>query len=231
MKKVFITGTDTAVGKTVVSLALLQSAAKQGVSCIGYKPVAKNSRLTDKGMRNNDALLLQQASSLQLPYQCINPFALQGDEISTSPGCRVDYKRLSDGLETLSHQAEQLVIEGTGGWNCLMNNEQPLSDWVISEQLPVIMVAGIKLGCINHALLTAEAILSDGLPLCGWVANRINPGLAGYASIIDVLKKQIGAPLLGEIPYLPRPEQRDLTGYLDLSLSGEPGLSAGSCGE
>ncbi len=224
MKKVFITGTDTAVGKTVVSLALLQAVAQQGISCAGFKPVAKNARLTDEGMRNNDALLLQQASSLDFPYQNINPFALEGDEISTSPGCRVDYAVLSQRLADISHQVDQVVIEGTGGWHCLMNNEQPLSDWVISQNLPVILVVGIKLGCINHALLTAESIIGDGLSLCGWVANRINPGLAEYARIIDVLQKHLGAPLLGEIPYLPRAEQRDLAKYLDLSRIREPAL-------
>lgn len=91
MNKVFITGTDSAVGKTVVSLGLIQAAKAAGVRCVGYKPVAKNARHTEEGMRNDDALLLQQASTLVLPYQEINPFALEGDEISTSPGCRVDY--------------------------------------------------------------------------------------------------------------------------------------------
>ena len=217
MKKVFITGTDTAVGKTVVSLALLQAATQQGKSCVGYKPVAKNARPTDEGMRNNDALLLQNASTIGLPYEVINPFPLAGDEISTSPGCRVDYEVLTRELDNISTQSECVVVEGTGGWHCLMNNDRPLSDWVVTQQLPVILVVGIKLGCINHALLSVEAILSDGVPLYGWIANRINPGLAEYASIIDVLKKQIGAPLLGEIPYLPRAEQRELTRYLDLS--------------
>lgn len=99
MKKVFITGTDTAVGKTVVSLALLQAATQQGKSCVGYKPVAKNARPTEEGMRNNDALLLQKASSVGLPYDVINPFPLSGDEISTSPGCRVDYEVLTAGLK------------------------------------------------------------------------------------------------------------------------------------
>lgn len=121
---------------------------------------------------------------------------------------------LSQRLAALSESAERVIVEGTGGWRCLMNNERPLSEWVISEKMPVILVVGIKLGCINHALLTAEAIMDDGLTLCGWVANRINPGLAEYASIIRVLEKQLQAPLLGQIPYLPRVEQRDLTGYL-----------------
>ncbi len=89
---------------------------------------------------------------------------------------------------------------------------------MVQEQLPVLMVVGIQEGCINHALLTAQAIANDGLPLIGWVANRINPGLAHYAEIIDVLSKKLPAPLIGELPYLPRPEQRELSQYINLSL-------------
>jgi dethiobiotin synthetase len=110
------------------------------------------------------------------------------------------------------------VIEGTGGWRSLMNDLRPLSEWVVQEQLPVLMVVGIQEGCINHALLTAQAIANDGLPLIGWVANRINPGLAHYAEIIDVLSKKLQGPLVGELPYLPRAEQRDLARYIDLSM-------------
>jgi dethiobiotin synthetase len=98
-----------------------------------------------------------------------------------------------------------------------MNDLRPLSEWAVQEQLPVVLVVGIKLGCISHALLTAQAVVNDGLPLLGWVANRINPGLAHYAQIIDVLRDKIPAPLLGELPYLPRAETRELAHYLDLS--------------
>ncbi len=215
--RIFVTGTDTAVGKTVVSRALLQKLASQYPRVVGYKPVAKSSEATAEGLRNKDALVLQATSTVQLPYQAINPFTLQEDEISTSRDQPVDYTRLSEGLQALSAQADAVVVEGTGGWRSLMNDLRPLSEWAVLEKLPVVMVVGIHTGCISHALLTAESVLHDGLPLAGWVANRINPGLAHYAEIIDVLRDKIPAPLLGELPYLPRAEQRDLAKYLDLS--------------
>lgn len=221
VKTLFVTGTDTAVGKTVVSRALLQCFAKAGLCAAGYKPVAKSAQLTPEGLRNKDALLLQQASGLSLSYQAVNPITLAEDEISTSSSQRIDYPLLSQGLSDLQQRAAQVVVEGTGGWRSLMNDLQPLSTWVQQEHLPVVLVVGIKEGCISHALLTADAIAQDGLQLAGWVANRINPGLAHYAEIIDVLRGKLGAPLLGELPYLPRAEQRELSGYLDISLLDE----------
>jgi dethiobiotin synthetase len=217
LSRLFITGTDTAVGKTVVTRALMQKLAETHPAVVGYKPVAKSSQMTGDGLRNKDALVLQQASTFDVPYDAINPITLLEDEISTHRGETINYARLSSGLQLLETQADMVVIEGTGGWRSLMNDLRPLSDWVIQEQLPVVLVVGIKLGCISHALLTAQAIINDGLPLLGWVANRINPGLAHYAEIIDVLQEKISAPLLGELPYLPRAEQRDLAKYIDLS--------------
>lgn len=215
-KRFFVTGTDTAVGKTVVSRALLQALAAEGKSVVGFKPVAKSSKETPEGLRNKDALVLQSVSTLALPYSTINPIALSEDESSVAHSFPINYSLLTDTLSQLSAQADHVVVEGTGGWRSLMNDLRPLSEWVVQEQLPVVMVVGIQEGCINHALLTAQAIASDGLPLVGWVANRINPGLAHYAEIIDVLRKKIPAPLMGELPYLPRAEQRDLAQYIQL---------------
>ncbi|AYN30169.1 ATP-dependent dethiobiotin synthetase BioD [Buttiauxella sp. 3AFRM03] len=217
LTRFFITGTDTAVGKTVVSRALLQALAASGKSVVGYKPVAKGSKETPEGLRNKDALVLQSVSTLELPYAAINPIALSEEESSVSHSCPINYSLLSDGLQNLAGQVDHVVVEGTGGWRSLMNDLRPLSEWVVQEQMPVLMVVGIQEGCINHALLTAQAIANDGLPLIGWVANRINPGLAHYAEIIDVLSKKLPAPLVGELPYLPRAEQRDLANYIDLS--------------
>lgn len=217
LSRLFVTGTDTAVGKTVVTRALMQKLAESYPQVAGYKPVAKSSQMTPEGLRNKDALVLQQASSLSLPYEAINPVTLLDDEISTHRGETINYSLLSSGLQALEAQADVVVIEGTGGWRSLMNDLRPLSDWVIQEQLPVVLVVGIKLGCVSHALLTAQAIINDGLPLAGWVANRINPGLAHYAEIITVLQEKLPAPLFGQLPYLPRAEQRDLAGYLDLT--------------
>lgn len=215
-RRFFVTGTDTEVGKTVVSRGMLQTLAAGGKHAVGYKPVAKSSQQTEEGPRNKDALVLQASSSLQLPYQAINPVTLLDDEISTSLQS-FSYSTLSCGLHALDEQADYVVTEGTGGWRSLMSDRRPLSDWVVQEQMPVVLVVGIKLGCVSHALLTAQAILHDGLPLLGWVANRINPGLAHYAEIIHVLQDKIPAPLLGELPYLPRAETRDLSRYFDLS--------------
>lgn len=218
LKRFFITGTDTAVGKTVVSRALLQALAASGRSVAGYKPVAKGSKETPEGLRNRDALVLQSVSTLALPYEAVNPIALSEEESSVGHSCPINYGLLSKGLAHLNNCVDHVVVEGTGGWRGLMNDLRPLSEWVVQEQLPVIMVVGIQEGCINHALLTAQAIASDGLPLIGWVANRINPGLAHYAEIINVLGKKIPAPLIGELPYLPRAEQRDLAHYIDITL-------------
>ncbi|MGQ4592516.1 dethiobiotin synthase [Raoultella ornithinolytica] len=220
-KRFFITGTDTSVGKTVVSRALLQALVASGKSVAGYKPVAKGSKETPDGLRNKDALILQSVSSLALPYDAVNPIALSEDESSVAHRCPINYGLLSDGLQRLSGQVDHVVVEGTGGWRSLMNDLRPLSEWVVQEQLPVVMVVGIQEGCINHALLTAQAIANDGLPMIGWVANRINPGLAHYAEIIEVLSKKLPGPLIGELPYLPRAEQRELSQYIDLTMLGD----------
>ncbi len=220
LKRFFITGTDTAVGKTVVSRALIQALAASGQSVAGYKPVAKGSKETPEGLRNKDALVLQSVSTVELPYSAINPVAFSEEESSVAHSAPINYSLLSQGLHQLSGQVDHVVVEGTGGWRSLMNDLRPLSEWVVQEQLPILMVVGIQEGCINHALLTAQAIANDGLPLIGWVANRINPGLAHYAEIIDVLSKKLPAPLVGELPYLPRAEQRELANYVDLSVFG-----------
>ncbi|TDN56581.1 dethiobiotin synthase [Scandinavium goeteborgense] len=221
LKRFFITGTDTSVGKTVVSRALLQAFAANGKSVAGYKPVAKGSKETPEGLRNKDALVLQSVSTQDFPYSAINPIALSEEESSVAHSCPINYTLLSKGLDDLNQRVDHVVVEGTGGWRSLMNDLRPLSEWVVQEQLPVVMVVGIQEGCINHALLTAQAIANDGLPLIGWVANRINPGLAHYAEIIDVLSKKLPAPLVGELPYLPRAEQRELSQYVDLTMFGD----------
>ncbi len=218
LKRFFITGTDTSVGKTVVSRALLQALASQGKTVAGYKPVAKGSKETPEGLRNKDALVLQSVSTIELPYEAVNPIALSEEESSVAHSCPINYTLISNGLANLTDKVDHVVVEGTGGWRSLMNDLRPLSEWVVQEQLPVLMVVGIQEGCINHALLTAQAIANDGLPLIGWVANRINPGLAHYAEIIDVLGKKLPAPLIGELPYLPRAEQRELGQYIRLAM-------------
>lgn len=218
LKRFFVTGTDTSVGKTVVSRALLQALAADGKSVAGYKPVAKGSSKLETLCSTSASLLRRPSGVSLLPYHAINPIALSENESSVAHSGLINYSLLSNGLAELSAMADHVVVEGTGGWRSLMNDLRPLSEWVVQEQLPVLMVVGIQEGCINHALLTAQAIANDGLPLVGWVANRINPGLAHYAEIIEVLSKKLPGPLVGELPYLPRAEQRDLAHYIDLTM-------------
>ncbi|MCD1127410.1 dethiobiotin synthase [Jinshanibacter sp. LJY008] len=213
----FVTGTCTEVGKTVISRALLQSFIKQGKRAVGYKPIAIASHITDEGARNHDAMVLQSSSSIRVSYDEVNPVIIEDHAALTYSDSPMDYARLSRGLSHLQSQADAVIVEGTGGWRFLLNGMRPISDWVIEEKLSVIVVVGIQLGCINHAILTAEAITRDGLNIAGWVANRINPGLAYYAETIEALKQNIPAPLIGELPYISRPEERDLTRFIDLS--------------
>jgi len=222
LNRFFITGTNTRVGKTVVARALLQVLVSSGKSAVGYKPVARKGSTKQPGNQSKEIAMLQSASSIILPAEVINPLVLNE---GGSPGSttQMDYSLLSNGLADLSHQYDCVAIEGCSGWRSLMNDLHPLSEWVVQEQLPVLMVVGIQDGCMNHAQLTAQAILQDGLPLLGWVANRINPCMANYASIIEALSKILPCPLLGEIPYLSRPEEKELGHYIDLSaISDSP---------
>ncbi|WP_241576070.1 dethiobiotin synthase [Rosenbergiella collisarenosi] len=213
MKNIFITGTDTAVGKTVVTLALLRVLQQQGVECAGYKPLSQNAQWTEEGLRCADAQLLQDASTLVLEYKDVNPYPFTGSEVSTGAITTVSEQFLSAGLSYLESCVERVVVEGTGGWHSRINTQNPLSDWVIKQKIPVILVVGIKLGCINHAILTAESISQQGGELVGWVANRINPGLEEYQQLISILTQHIAAPKIGEIPYLARINQKDLSSY------------------
>ena len=218
LTQVFVTGTDSRVGKTIVSRALLQAMAAQGKTVLGYKPIATGSQALADGVRNQDAVTLQHSSSVAYPLAKITPFALSDEEIFTSELPSDLFTRMTDGLYFLQQGADTVVVEGCDGWRTLVSPLQSYSTWVIENRLPVILVVGIQEGCVNQALMTAQSIIADGVELVGWVANRINPCLAHYAETIAVLAQNIHAPLLGEIPYLPRAESRELSQYLDLSV-------------
>jgi dethiobiotin synthetase len=222
MKALFIAGTDTEVGKTVVSKAILSAVGAQGKTTIGYKPVAAGCEKTERGLRNSDALHLQQAANLDVEYDLVNPYALS---LPASPhiaaiadDVEVDYQVLSSVLEQHKQNSDFVLVEGAGGWRVPVSKQDCLSTWVKQEKLPVVLVVGIKLGCLSHAMLTAEAIKADGLELVGWVANRVNPGVEHYAEIIEMLEGSMSAPKLGEIPYVPGCKKRDLGKYINLEV-------------
>ena len=216
----FITGTDTDVGKTVASRAILQVLAKHEFKTTGYKPIAAGCDLTPEGWRNSDAIYLQKEATVDMPYEQVNPYAL---EFPASPhisahnaGINIDFQVLSNTLATHKSESDVVLIEGAGGWRVPVSDKDSLSTWVSQEALPVILVVGIKLGCLNHAVLTAEIIKSDGLNLVGWIANRVNPGIEQYSEIIEFLEKRLDAPKLGEIPYIPAKKHNELGKYIDL---------------
>lgn len=217
---IFITSTDTSVGKTLAARALIQSLISIGKTVIGFKPVARGEQHTPEGWQNQDALQLQAISSIPVDYHLINPIVTDNDGYIPQD-YPVSYSLLSDNLKALSDMADYIVVEGTGGWRSLLHDLRPLSQWVVQEKLPVILVVGIQPGCVNHALLTAQAVITDGLPLAGWLANRINPGVAHYAELISVLTQKIPAPRIGELPYLPRQLQRNLEQYINFAMLGK----------
>ncbi|EMB9091338.1 TPA: dethiobiotin synthase [Klebsiella michiganensis] len=221
-KRFFVTGTDTEVGKTVASCALLQAANREGFKSAGYKPVASGSDYTAQGLRNEDALALQRNSRVALRYEQVNPFTFAEPTsphiISADEGRPIDAAAISAGLRELEALSDWLLVEGAGGWFTPLSETLTFADWVQEERLPVILVVGVKLGCINHAMLTAQAVLQAGLPLAGWIANDIQPPGRRHPEYLATLKRVLPAPFLGEIPWLAEAAQReDLGQYLDLS--------------
>lgn len=220
-KTYFVTGTDTEVGKTVASCALLQAATQLGFKTAGYKPVASGSEQTPQGLRNGDALFLHANSSLSLTYDEVNPIVFEAPTsphiISEKMAMPIDFTIMSDGLKQLQSKAQWVLVEGAGGWYTPLSTQKNYADWVIEQQLPVIMVVGIKLGCINHALLTAESIKLSGLPFVGWIANEIEPAGVYQVEYLATLNRLITAPCLGTIPHQDLKLMADLGQYINLS--------------
>lgn len=196
----FVTGTDTEVGKTWVSCRLLERAKQDGLSCYGLKPIAAGCEDTAEGPRNEDALALMAASSVKLSYEQVNPVALKAaiaPHIAAQDEQRaLSAERLAGYLRgtLMSHKADLILVEGAGGWRVPLNNREPLSRLPQIMKWPVILVVGMKLGCINHALLTVEAIKRDGLELAGWVANDLGKPMERLEDNIRTLESIIAAP-------------------------------------
>ncbi len=219
-KTYFVTGTDTDVGKTVVCAGLLQAANHLGLRTLAIKPVAAGCIRTKSGLRNADALALQEAMSVKLPYEQVNPVALEealAPHIAAErAGVRMNVQRLAGICRgTLMQRADLSMLEGAGGWRVPLNGREFLSSLAVELQLPVILVVGMRLGCLNHAVLTAEAIVRDGLVLAGWVANRCVAQMEGYAENVATLRAMLRAPCLGEVPFLAEPTGAAAAAYLN----------------
>jgi dethiobiotin synthetase len=202
----FITGTDTHVGKTTFAVGLLNYLKSQGKSAFGFKPISSGCELTPDGLRNADALALQAASSLQLPYDHINPFTFQepiAPHIAAEKvGVTLSAASIIEKFQALPHaKADVIITEGAGGWLLPLHQRETLADVVQTLKMPVILVVGIRLGCLNHALLTADNIAARGLELRGWVANLSDPVCLHSQANIETLRTRLAAPLLGTIPF------------------------------
>ncbi|EAR60835.1 dethiobiotin synthase [Neptuniibacter caesariensis] len=217
----FIAGTDTDAGKTVVSAGLLAAANKKGWSSMGLKPIAAGCERTDEGLRNSDALILQEAASIKLHYDQVNPVTFE-PPIAPHIAAIHEKRMLSaDRIAALCkgalmQPADFAVVEGAGGWRVPLNQRETVAHIPKQLNIPVIMVVGMKLGCINHALLTAEAIARDGLQVAGWVANRVDPQMDCYDENVDTINSMLRAPLLGEIPFLEEPTAENAAQYINL---------------
>ncbi|MCX2840524.1 dethiobiotin synthase [Microbulbifer thermotolerans] len=218
----FVAGTDTEVGKTYTTAALLASAAARGLRTAAVKPVASGCEETADGLRNSDALLLQEAMTLDLPYQQVNPFALApaiAPHIAArEAGRRLDLGRMAGVCRgVMSAGADLVLIEGAGGWRTPLGPGAFLSQLPRELNIPVILVVGMRLGCINHALLSAEAIRRDGLALAGWVANFVGRDMARAEENLATLRSLMSAPLLGTLPFDTAADYRRAAEHLDLS--------------
>ncbi len=201
----FVTGTDTGVGKTVVSAALLRAANGRGMTTAAVKPVASGSEMTPEGLRNEDALLLSQACSEPMSYANVNPVALAPaiapHLAARDAGVSLDARQLADHCARIVASGTDLVvIEGAGGWRVPLNEREFFSDIAINLKIAVILVVDIKLGCLNHALLSAEAIRHDGLLLAGWVANCSSGPDPRHGDMVTSLRGRLGCPQLADIP-------------------------------
>jgi dethiobiotin synthetase len=214
----FVTGTDTGVGKTAISCALLAAAAEAGLRTAAVKPVAAGC---DDNGQNEDALQLLDCMTEPLDYAQVNPVALDAPIAphiaAQRQGKRLQASRLAGICRgVMMGSAEFVLIEGAGGWRVPINPRETLADLAVQLQVGVILVVGMRLGCINHALLTAEAVRRDGLVLAGWVANQPGETMICHKENLNTLKRLIPAPLLGEVPQLTPFDPAEAGTYLSL---------------
>lgn len=204
--RIFVTGTDTGIGKTYISVALLNAFASLNYKTIGLKPIASGAEKVNDQWLNEDALALQQAATIHLPYAEVNPFVFQQPIAphlaARKQGMTLNANQIIDQLTpSMSIAVDVAIVEGVGGWNVPINDEETLLPMIKYFCMHVVLVVGLRLGCINHAILTAQAISNAKLPFLGWIANVYQPAFAFDNDLIETLKTWIPVPYLGLVPY------------------------------
>ena len=221
-KVLFITGTDTDVGKTVVACGLLSALNQLGFTTAALKPVAAGAERIGGTLINSDAQHLQHCASVSLPYEVVNPCvfpdAVAPHIAAKNRGQVLTVAKLKEASQgALRANANYLVVEGAGGWLVPLNEQETLADFAAAITAEVILVVGLKLGCINHALLSEQAVRASGLKVVGWVANHISPAMPESAANIEALRVHLAVPLLGEVPHIPKADSTAIAASLDLS--------------
>lgn len=217
----FITGTDTDAGKTIVTAGLLAAANKAGKRTIGLKPVAAGCEDTPEGLRNSDAVLLQETASVKLSYDQVNPIAFEPAIAPHIAAMREGRMMSGDRIAAycrgaMMQPADLVLVEGAGGWRVPLSYRETMAQIPKSLQVPVILVVGMKLGCINHALMSAESISRDGIPLAGWIANRVDADMECYEENRDTIANMLRAPMLAEIPHVTEPTPDNIAEFIDI---------------
>lgn len=202
----FVTGTDTGIGKTVVSVLLMRSLRAAGETVLAMKPIAAGCELTPDGLRNDDVEALRGAGSHPIERELMNPYAfppaISPHLAAAQAGVAIEFPLLRRQLDAICEQATRVLVEGAGGWYAPVSDSGTMADLAQALALPVVLVVGLRLGCLNHALLTAEAVERSGLPLLGWVGNCVEPEMAAYDDNVRTLSLRLSCPLLGVVPYL-----------------------------
>lgn len=218
----FVTGTDTGIGKTVAATGLLRQLVRSGYRAAGMKPIASGCEAGPGGLRNEDALALQSASADAPPYERVNPYAfapaVAPHLAAAAAGVTLDMEPIRDAYQRLADAYDVVVVEGAGGWHVPLDDRRTLAEIPAALGLGVILVVGLRLGCINHALLTEEAIRHRGLPLLGWIANDPGWETDDHGPVIEALDCRLSAPMLGRIPRLKNPSVA--ADYLALPVFG-----------
>ena len=224
MTHYYVTGTDTGIGKTIASTSLLHALRSKGLHAVGMKPVASGCARTDTGWHNEDALALQEASDPRPDYSDLNPYALPlplAPEIAArEAGVEIELGKIESAFERLRALADTVVVEGVGGWSAPLSATLDQVDVVRALRLPVVMVVGMRLGCLNHARLTARAIAADGCELVGWIANHVDPGMERQDENFELLRARLQAPCWGRLPFRTAPDAEYLSSELKFKRVG-----------
>ncbi|ROR34506.1 dethiobiotin synthase [Inmirania thermothiophila] len=209
----FVTGTDTGAGKTVAAAALIHRLRAEGLRVAPMKPVASGCRATPGGLRSEDAEILIEAAGGGWDYADVNPYALAPPVAphiaAAEAGVEIRRAPILEAYARLRAGADAVVVEGVGGWLVPLGAHWTTADLAVAMGLPVLLVVGLRLGCISHALLTAEAVAARGLRLAGWIAARVEPATERAGAVVEALQARLAAPLLGVLPHArpPRPER------------------------